>query len=119
MSADDLDPAALMWFWRTHLRNDGAPRGAAVIEVDFTDVRRRFWLVSRDGDVDLCLKPPGFDPDVSVRGDTRSLVDVYLARRTIAEAIRDGSIEVDGSRQMIRALPDWLHTTNFARNATP
>jgi DNA-binding HxlR family transcriptional regulator len=117
LSDDDLDPAALMWFWRSHLRREGAPADRMVIEVEFTDARRRFWLVCRGGDVDLCLRPPGFDPDVTLRGETLSLVDVYLARRTLGDAIRSGMLEVEGSRSAIRDLPQWLRTTSFAQYA--
>ena len=119
LSGDDLDPGALMWFWRIHLRNRGVPREPMVIEVDFTDVRRRFWLMARDGEVDLCLKPPGFENDVVVRGHTAVLVDIYLARRTVVDAIGAGLVEVEGSRQTVRELPKWLHTTGFARYGQP
>jgi len=119
LAEDDLDPAALMWFWRFHLRREGTPGDRMVIEVEFTDVRRRFWLIARSGDVDLCLKPPGFEPDVAVRGETRWLAEVYLARRTLANAIGAGLVEVDGSRRAVRELPRWLRTTSFAQYGRP
>jgi hypothetical protein len=40
LAEDDLDPAALMWFWRFHLRREGTPGDRMVIEVEFTASRR-------------------------------------------------------------------------------
>lgn len=118
LGRDELNPSTLMWFWRFHLRKEGAPRKRMVIEVEFTDVRRRFWLVARDGEVDLCVDPPGLDVDVRLSAKTRTLVEIYLARRSLQDAIRSGLVQVEGSRAAVGDLPKWLRTTSFARYAT-
>jgi hypothetical protein len=36
---------------------------------------------------------------------------------TLADAIRQRLLEVEGSRDAVRNLPDWLRTTGFSRYA--
>lgn len=117
VTADELNPSTLMWFWRSHLRKEGCPGTRMVISVEFTDARRRYWLVAREDDVDLCMTDPGLDVDVAVSARTKVLVEVYLARRSLADAIQHGMVSVEGSRTAIGELPRWLRTTGFARSA--
>ena len=67
MDLDDLDPGFLAW--SMHMRVDTAamPPGRTVLQFEFSGAPadcRRFWLVCTDGEVDMCLKHPGFDTDL-------------------------------------------------------
>jgi len=117
MRNDDLDPAFLAW--SMHLRLDTArlPPGRVVMEFDFTGAPcdpRRFWLVTQDGKVDMCLKDPGFEVDVRVRADLRLFIEAWRGLRDLRALIRAGRIEVVGPSALTRQFPDWLSLSQLA-----
>ena len=67
---EDLDPGWLVWAMHRRLNTAAMPPGRTVIQIEFVDApakQRRFWLVHNEGDVDVCLKDPGYDMTVRVR----------------------------------------------------
>lgn len=114
---DDLDPGWLVWAMHRRLDTRALPRGRTVIELDFTDARgpqRTFWLVCRDGAVDVCLKPPGFETDLTVTTAVRTLAEVWRGLRRIGPEIRAGRIRLEGAAALRRAFPGALLLSAFA-----
>jgi hypothetical protein len=88
-----------------------------VIRVEFTDQAaryRRWWLVIRDGDVDVCLKDPGFDVDLSLTTDLRTLTAVWMGGISITHAIRERRVAVDGVSRLRKGIAVWLGSSYFA-----
>jgi DNA-binding HxlR family transcriptional regulator len=111
MEPDDLDPAFLAWSMSTRLDTKAMPAGRTVIEFEFSGLPReykRLWLVNDDGVVDMCLKHPGFEPDVKVMADIRLFVEAWRGFRSMREEIGAGRIRVEGPVACRRALPNWL-----------
>jgi DNA-binding HxlR family transcriptional regulator len=113
---DELDPGELMWYIHRHFKKDQLPSGRLVIEIDFTDVKRmkRWWLVAENGAVDLCLDDPGYEVDVIMTTDLRSLTQVYIGDLPLARACAEGRIEVQGPRALLRGMPRWFARSKFA-----
>ncbi len=114
---DDLDPAFLAW--SMHLRIDGQamPPGRTVLEFEFSGTPsdlRRFWLVGNEGNVDMCLKHPGFDTDLWIRSDLCVFVEAWRGFRDLAREIRAGRIKVTGAADLKRAFPSWLLLSSLA-----
>lgn len=111
---DELDPSLLMWDIRRYLRPDGPRSGRTVIEIRFVGApsgKSRYWLVTgadAAGAVDLCLVPPGFDVDLWIDADLRSLTQVWMGDRTMASALEAGDITLNGPADLRRLIPDWL-----------
>lgn len=101
--ARNLDVSLLMWDMRRNLRRDvvtGDRR--AVVEFVFAGVpspKRIWWLVFDEGDVDLCIKRPGFDIDLRVNTDVKTMTDVWMGQRKLTEAIDSGALVLEGSRE--------------------
>ena len=117
MTLDDLDPAFLAW--SMHLRLDGAamPPGRTVLQFEFSGAPadcRRFWLVTTDGNVDMCLKHPGFDTDLLIDADLRAFVETWRGFRDLREEIRASRIRLTGPRDLKKAFPDWLKLSALA-----
>ncbi len=117
MTLDDLDPAFLAW--SMHLRLDGAamPPGRTVLQFEFSGAPadcRRFWLVNTDGNVDMCLKHPGFDTDLLIDADLRAFVETWRGFRDLREEIRASRIRLTGPRDLKKAFPDWLKLSALA-----
>jgi DNA-binding HxlR family transcriptional regulator len=117
MRMDDLDPGFLAWSMHTRLDAARMPSGRTVLAFEFSGAPsdcRRFWLVNEDGDIDMCLKDPGYEIDVHVRSDLRCFIEAWRGIRDLRTEIRERRIEVIGSPQLLRAFPDWLRLSGLA-----
>jgi hypothetical protein len=77
----------------------------------------RWWLVVEHGEIDLCLKNPGYDVDVEVAAHIRDLVQVWLGRTPLASALRSRSIRVEGDALLVRGFEKWFSLSMMARAA--
>lgn len=117
LSQHDLDPGLLIWDMHRNM-NAGfftAPR--TVIKVEFTDIltsKRFWWLVISKGDVDVCLKDPGYAVDLTVSSDLQTLTAIWIGDTTIMKAMREKRVSVTGSTQLRKNIPAWLGTSYFA-----
>jgi len=113
----DLDPGWLVWAMHRRLNTQAMPSGRTVIEIEFTDApakHRKFWLVHCAGNVDVCLKDPGYDTTVRVSTRVRTLAEVWRGIRSVNEELRAGRIQLDGASDYRRAFPRWLLLSVYA-----
>ena len=121
----DLDPSLLMWDVRRRIDRSALPDRRVVVRFDLRGVprahsaQRTWWLVLEPGEVDLCLKDPGFPVDVTVDADLTALTRVWMGRLALAEAGRSGHVRTEGPRALVRACPDWLGLSTFATVPMP
>lgn len=111
MVTDDLDPGFLAWSMHQRLDIEAMPAGRTVIEFDFTGAPRdcrRFWLVNTDGVVEMCLKHPGYEVDLTVFSDLRRFVETWRGFRPLRDEIATGRIRLEGPSHLRRAFPKWL-----------
>ena len=111
MEMDDLDPGFLAWSMHLRLNVDAMPPGRTVMQFDFTGTPadcRRFWLVTTDSKVDMCLKDPGYEPDLLIASDLRTFVEAWRGFRSLRNEIRRGRIRLTGRPELKKAFPDWL-----------
>lgn len=112
---DELDPALLLWKVHQRINRRLLPKGRVVVELEFNAPRpRRFWLVLRPTEVSLCLKPPGFDSDLFVRGDLATFYHVWFGRASFDAALRSGALRIDGPSALRRGFPTWLQWSPMA-----
>ncbi len=116
----DLDGELLAWDIHRRLNVDRLPARRVVVRFDLRGVprhqpgRKTWWLVLTRPDVDLCLKDPGYDVDLTVDADLAALTRVWMGDMPLGDALRAGLIRLDGSRDLVRAFPDWLGLSTFA-----
>jgi DNA-binding HxlR family transcriptional regulator len=114
---EDLDPRWLVWTLHRRLDTAAMPAARTVIEIAFTDAPsrdRRFWLVHQDGNIEICVKPPGFEVDLALRTSVRTLAEVWRGLRPVREEINAGRISLQGDPRLRRALPTWLLLSVYA-----
>lgn len=117
ISPEDLDPGWLVWNIHRRLDTSEMSPGRTVIQIEFADAPRNhrdFWLVHKDGDVEVCLKPPGFPVDLTVRTTVRIMAEVWRGIRDVRKEIRSGSIGLEGRAACRRAFPRWLLLSVYA-----
>jgi len=118
----DLDPKLLLWDMRRNVDHAAVPRGRTVIRFGFSDLparTRRWWLVIASGEADVCDADPGYDVSVRVTAHLRALVGVWRGDTRWVDAVREGTIDVDGPRALRRAVPEWFTLPAFAAVPRP
>jgi DNA-binding HxlR family transcriptional regulator len=119
VSLEKLDPGLLMWDMRRNIDPRPMPRTRSTIQVIFSDLpegRRNWWLVVEPGkDVDLCSVDPGFDVDLYLSTDLRTMTEIWMGYTAISRAKEQGRLLITGSRQLEADLGAWLSLSPFAR----
>ena len=117
MTTDDLDPAFLVWSMHMRLNTATMPPGRTTLEFEFTGVPadcRRFWLVHKDGAVDMCLKDPGYEVSLKVEADLRLFVETWRGFRDLRKEIQARRIRLTGPASLRAAFPKWLLLSGLA-----
>lgn len=117
-SLDNLDPELLMWDMRRNLNTEPMPPRRSVIAFLFGDQpkeRARWWLIVEPGmPIDLCSVDPGFDVDLHVSVDLRTMTEIWMGLKTVARAKSDDALVMTGSRHLEEAMQSWLGLSPFA-----
>ena len=117
MTKEDLDPAFLVWSMHLRMEARAMPPGRTVIEFEFSGAPRdgrRFWLVSCDGGVEMCLKDPELDVDLLVTSRLRTFVEAWRGFRDLRQEIAAGRIKLYGQEKLCRRFPSWLRLSMLA-----
>jgi DNA-binding HxlR family transcriptional regulator len=117
-SLDNLDPELLMWDMRRNLETTPLPKVRTVIEFiypELPDAQRKWWLiVDPDGDVDLCHIDPGFDVDLYISTDLRTMTEIWMGLKTVARAVENGKVSLVGHSELANTMQAWLGLSPFA-----
>ena len=118
-SLGKLDPNLLMWDMRRNISTKPLPKRRSTIQVIFSDLqesRRNWWLIVEPGaEVDLCSVDPGFDVDLYLVTDLRTMTEIWMGYTTIAQTKSAGTLVITGSRQLEADLQTWLGLSPFAK----
>jgi DNA-binding HxlR family transcriptional regulator len=114
-----LDPGFVLHAWvNWYLVRDKLPGRRVVAQFRFPELparARTFWVIF-DGDrSEVCLKDPGFEPDLLVEADARALAEWHLGRIEWVDALRGEQVRVDGPSSLARALPTWNRRSGASR----
>ena len=95
------------------------PRRRTTIQFIFGDLQkaqRNWWLiVEPDKDVDLCAVDPGFDIDLYLSTDLRTMTEIWMGYTGIARAKKEGRIALTGDKRLEADLRTWLKLSAFAK----
>ncbi|MGI9202012.1 MAG: winged helix-turn-helix transcriptional regulator [Woeseiaceae bacterium] len=115
---EDLDASLLMWDMRRSVKPEAFPQHRIVLQFEYPDASKGatdWWLVSENGEVELCLNEPGGDVDVVVRSPLANMTAVWTCQKPFEDAVADGEIEVFGDKNLISSLPDWLQASGLSQ----
>lgn len=111
----DFDPGIVLWAWCRLVDPERMPERRVVVRFDLCDLpKERFWLVLDRPDAEVCVTHPGFDEDLVVRTDSRTLTQVHTGRLRLGEAVRAGAWDVQGPPELARDLMTWGGLSPFA-----
>ena len=114
----NLDPELLMWDMRRSVNVATLPRQRTVVQFTYTDrpeKKRSYWLVvEANGMVDVCSIDPGFEVDLYVTTDLRTMTAIWLGLTTIHAETEKDRLAVVGDNALERTMPTWLGLSSFA-----
>jgi DNA-binding HxlR family transcriptional regulator len=117
ISLRNLDASLLMWDMRRRIDPKPIPMQRAVIQFLYpeqTRTRQRWWLIIDNGTADLCSIDPGFDVDLYVSSDLRTMTQVWMGLTTVAAEERAGNLILTGDPVLKRTAQLWLGFSIFA-----
>jgi DNA-binding HxlR family transcriptional regulator len=117
MEPGELDVRLLMWDMRRRIDQNSLPEQRIVVQFEYHDAPinyRRFWLVMQRDDVDLCFIDPGFEADLLVRSDVRTMVGIWMGDLSYGSALQSQALTMEGPKELRNCLPGWLKLSLFA-----
>jgi len=117
LSLKNLDPSLLMWDMRRNLTSLPFTDRRCTIHFDYPELKnqRSWWLVVDAKTVDLCQVDPGFEVDLYVRSNLRSMTAVWMGLSTLKAEIDAGRIELTGDKVLAHSMQNWLGLSPFAK----
>jgi DNA-binding HxlR family transcriptional regulator len=118
-SLKNLDVSLLMWDMRRSLDPTPMLKRRSVIQFQYPDLppkQRLWWLLVEPGtEVDLCSVDPGFDVDLYVSTDLRTMTAIWMGVDTVRHALATERMTLIGDRQLATNMQAWLGLSPFAR----
>ena len=118
LSLKNLDPSLLMWDMRRNIDPTPIPKRRCVVQFQYPELpssRRDWWLVVEPNkEVDLCSIDPGFDVDLYVTTDLKTMTSIWMGVLPVRDAISSGRITLTGNRQLGEDMQTWLKLSPFA-----
>ncbi len=118
-SLKNLDPSLLMWDMRRNLNPAPLPERTAVIQFLYPELpksKQRWWLVIEpEGEGDLCWADPGFEVDLYVTTDLRTMTAIWMGLTTVKK--EQQRIDFIGDKGIAKSMQVWLGLSPFAVQA--
>jgi DNA-binding HxlR family transcriptional regulator len=119
LSLQNLDAQLLMWDMRRNLDPSPMPEKRSVIHFQYPEQppsQRIWWLiVEPDTDCDLCAIDPGFDVDLYVSTDLKTMTAIWMGADTVRKAIAAKRLLLTGDRKLASNIQTWLGLSPFAK----
>lgn len=119
LSLQHLDVQLLMWDMRRNLNTTPMPQRRNVVQFVYPELpamQRSWWLiVDPKHDVDLCSVDPGFDVDLYVSVDLRTMTAIWMGLDTVRVAVASKRMILTGERRIASAMQTWLGLSPFAK----
>ncbi len=121
LNSGDLDAGLLMWDMRRSVDPSMFPSQRVVVQFEYPDAptgARDWWLVSDEGEIDLCLNDHGYDIDILITCSLKAMTEVWICGTTLNEAVRKGEILIRGDSRLIANLQKWLQSSPLSKLGT-
>ena len=120
LASDYMDIDMLMLYLERSIDPVQLPGSETVIQFKFNDLpeQRDWWLLVRDGKVDVCITQPGRDVDVFFSTTAKTMSDVWMGECSYREAVLSGDLIVEGDLALTRRINSWLRPSIFANSKT-
>ena len=118
LNAGDLDAGLLMWDMHRTVDPAVFPSHRIVVKFEYPDApqgSRDWWLVSENGEIDLCLSDNGFDVDILIKCSLKKMTEVWISQQRFSDAVKKGEIKVMGDPKLTNKLQEWLRSSPLSK----
>ncbi len=119
LSLEHLDAQLLMWDMRRNLDTTPMPKGRSVVQFQYPDqpqAQRLWWLIVTPGEpVDMCWIDPGFEVDLYVVSDLKTMTSIWMGCESVRAAVRSDKVKLTGDKQLAQSMQNWLGLSPFAK----
>lgn len=131
---EDMNSGLLVWGMRRQIIADHIPVTGLVLRFDFRGIPkgntspRRFWMILRRDDIEICLKNPHKPTDVVIDADLGTFTKVWLGYAGLRDAIGEGKVTIEGNRASVERArkllkledaPNFRHFVHHSLHGTP
>lgn len=115
---DEFDVELLMLYLERSVDPSQLPGNETVIQFKFLDRtdQRDWWLLVRNGKVEVCITTPGRDVDVFFTTKVRTMAAVWMGDRSYRDAVLSGDLTIEGDLALTRRISSWLRPSIFAES---
>jgi DNA-binding HxlR family transcriptional regulator len=116
-SVQDVDTDFLMWDIRRNVRALPEFPDRFVVRFHFPDApekKQEHWLVFERGDVDICYIDPGYEVDVQIEANLKTMTKVWMGWEDFSTAIRCGDLRIEGPKEFTKNATTWLGRSSLA-----
>lgn len=117
-SLENVDPALLMWDMRRNIRPEAMPERHVTVQFIYQDLDPScsdWWLINDpDTGADLCSVDPGFEVDLYVHCDLKTMTAIWMGLQTVAQACAADRLLLVGAADLAKTMQDWLGLSPFA-----
>jgi DNA-binding HxlR family transcriptional regulator len=118
LTLQNLDAQLLMWNVRRKLSPDPMPKRKTVVQIIFPELaqnKRNYWLIVAPGQsTDLCSIDPGFEVDLFVSADLRSMTSAFIGPSTLDAEIKADRIILTGDKDLSIQFRKWFVQSRYA-----
>ena len=119
LSLQHLDVQLLMWDMRRNLNTTPMPQKRSVVQFSYPElpaVQRSWWLiVDPKESVDLCSIDPGYEVDLCVWSDLKTMTAIWMGLDTVRKAVHDRRVQLVGDSHLAATIQKWLGLSPFAK----
>lgn len=113
-----LDVGLLMWNMRRNINPDPMPPRRSTIQIIYRDLpagKRNWWLLVEPGKpTDLCSVDPGYDVDLYITTDLKTMTEIWMGYSSMGCAKGDERIMFVGDVQLENTVGQWIGASRFA-----
>ena len=108
LAPEHFDAGTVLWGLCKVVPVEQLPAARTVVRIDVVDRKRdRFWLLLDRPNAEVCAVPPGPTDDAVVTTSPEWLTRFYVGEVSLAVAMRDGLIDVEAPRALVRTIASW------------
>ena len=115
----NLDPQLLMWDMRRNLDLRPMPKRRSTIQFLYPEVPEphgTWWLIVAPGSgVDLCSIDPGYEVDLCISSDLKTMTAIWMGLETVRRSVMDRRMNFVGNKQLAATMQTWLGLSPFAK----
>lgn len=121
LKSGDLDAGLLMWDMRRSVDPSVFPSHRVVVQFEYPDApkgAKKWWLISENKEVDLCLKDPGYDVDIIIKCSLKVMTEIWICEKSFKESATNGDVVIMGDAKLASKLQGWLRSSPLSKLGT-